>query len=82
MYGHPYFVRIGSGGGENWLREDHPLPAKLALNELKVKGIGVSTYLVQSDVEEAIAEAGTEQIHLSKRRPFQAMVALEPLGQQ
>ncbi len=55
MYGHPYFVRVGSGGGENWLTEKHPPPEKLGLDDLKVKGIVVSTYLVGSDAEEALA---------------------------
>lgn len=64
MYEHPWFVRVCSGAGENGFSEkaDSPLPQVFRPGDREH-----STYLVESDVDEALAVAAHQLTNPSQK---------------
>jgi hypothetical protein len=64
LYEHPWLVRVCSGAGENWFSEkaDSPLPQVFRPGDHEH-----STYLVESDVDEALAVAAHQLANPSQK---------------
>jgi hypothetical protein len=64
LYQHPWFVRVCSGAGESWFSEkaDSQLPQVFRADDREH-----STYLVESDVDEALAVAAHQLTNPSQK---------------